>query len=165
MILHELGERFNSPTINLFFGAEDYVKFLEKLDYYLGQTLLEVQSDRGYPIARLGDITIYFMHYSSFAEAKKSWEKRVVRINRDNLYIILVQQNDCTTEILQRFDNLPYEHKLALTACPMPDINCSYYIPGSEKPNGDVMDLCRYKGKFTGRRWIDDFDYVDFLNQ
>ena len=29
VLLHELGERFNSPTVNLFFGAEDYIKFLE----------------------------------------------------------------------------------------------------------------------------------------
>ena len=42
VILHELGERFNSPTVNLFFGAEDYIKFLEKLDYYLSQTLERV---------------------------------------------------------------------------------------------------------------------------
>lgn len=53
VILHELGERFNSPTVNLFFGAEDYIKFLEKLDYYLSQTLVEVQSDKDYPVAKL----------------------------------------------------------------------------------------------------------------
>lgn len=164
VILHELGERFNSPTVNLFFGAEDYIKFLEKLDYYLGQTLVEAQSDKDYPVAKLDDITIYFMHYPSFDEAKRIWEKRTERINRDNLYVILVQQNGCTEELLKKFDELPYKHKLALTACPMPEIKCSYYISGSEQPNGDVMDLCKYKGKFTGRRWIDDYDYVGFLN-
>lgn len=31
VILHELGERFNSPTVNLFFGAEDYIKFWKNL--------------------------------------------------------------------------------------------------------------------------------------
>ena len=164
VILHELGERFNSPIVNLFFGAEDYIKFLEKLDYYLSQTLVEVQSDKNYPVAKLDDITIYFMHYSSFDEAKTIWEKRTARINRDNLYVILVQQNGCTEELLKKFDELPYKHKLALTACPMPEIKCSYHISGSEQPNGDVMDLSKYKGKFTGRRWIDDYDYVGFLN-
>lgn len=164
VILHELGERFNSPTVNLFFGAEDYIKFLEKLDYYLSQTLVEVQSDKDYPVAKLDDITIYFMHYPSFDEAKTIWKKRTARINRENLYIILVQQNGCTEELLRKFDELPYKHKLALTAYPMPEIKCSYYISGSEQPNGDVMDLCKYKGKFTGRRWIDDYDYVGFLN-
>ena len=104
MILHELGERFNSPTVNLFFGAEDYIKFLEKLDHYLGQTLVEAQSDKDYPVAKLDDITIYFMHYPSFDEAKRIWEKRTERINRDNLYVILVQQNGCTEELLKKFD-------------------------------------------------------------
>lgn len=165
VILHELGERFISPTVNLFLGAEDYIKFLENLDYYLQQTLVEVESKRGYPVAKLDDITIYFMHYSTFDEAKRTWEKRTARINKDNLYVILVQQNGCTEEVLTKFDKLSYKHKLALTARPMPDLECSYCIPGSEQPNGDVMDLCKYKGKFTGKRWIDDFDYVEFLNR
>lgn len=165
VIYHELGERFNSPTVNLFFGAEDYIKFLENLDYYLQETLVEIQSDRGYPVAKLDDITIYFMHYSTIDEAKRIWYKRTSRINRNNLYVILVQQNDCTEELLKRFDNLPYEHKVALTAKPMQNIECYYCIPGSEEPNGDVMDLCQYKGKFTGKRWIDDFDYVEFWNK
>lgn len=164
VILHELGERFNSPTVNLFFDAEDYVKFLGKLDYYLAQTLVEVESDKDYPVARLDDVTIFFMHYSTFDEAKKIWEKRAARINRSNLYIILVQQNNCTQEVLKEFDSLPYKHKLALTAHPMLEIKCAYSIQGSEQSNGDVMDLCKYKGKFTGRRWIDDYDYVQFLN-
>lgn len=165
VILRELGERFNSPTVNLFFGAEDYIKFLENLDYYLQQTLVEIQSDRGYPVAKLDDIAIYFMHYSTFDETKRIWKKRTARINRNNLYVILVQQNGFTEELLKKFDNLSYEHKVALTAKPMQNIECSYCIPGSEQPNGDVMDLCQYKGKFTGKRWIDDFDYVGFFNK
>ena len=67
-------------------------------------------------------------------------------------------------ELLKKIRENAYKHKLALTARPMPEIKCSYYISGSEQPNGDVMDLCKYKGKFTGRRWIDDYDYVGFLN-
>ena len=86
VILHELGERFNSPTVNLFFKAEDYLKFLENLDYYLKQALVEVESEKNYPVAKLDDITIYFMHYSSFDEAKTTWQKRVARINKNNLY-------------------------------------------------------------------------------
>lgn len=160
-----MGERFNSPTVNLFFDAEDYVKFLKNLDYYLEQTLVEVESNQRYPVAKLKDIIIYFMHYLTFNEARAIWQKRTARINRDNIHVIMVQQNGCTEELLKRFDNLPYRHKLALTARPMPDIHCSYCISDSEQSNGDVIDLCQYKGKFTGRRWIDDFDYVGFLNQ
>lgn len=165
VIYHELGERFNSPTINLFFRADDYIKFLENLDYYLKQTLVEIESNRGYPVARLGDITIFFMHYQRFDEAKEMWEKRARRINKQNMYVIMVQQSGCTKSLLERFDNLPYKNKVVFVSNPMPNIKCSYYILDSERPNGEVMDLCLYKGKFTGRRWIDEFDYVGFLNK
>lgn len=165
VILHELGERFNSPTVNLFFKAEDYLKFLENLDYYLKQALVEVESEKNYPVAKLDDITIYFMHYSSFDEAKITWQKRVARINKNNLYVIFVQQSGCTEQVLEAFDKLPYKHKLAFTAEPMPKIKCSYCIHGTAQPNGEVMDLCKYEGKFTGKRWIDEYDYVGFLNK
>lgn len=165
VILHELGQRFNSPTINLFFRAEDYIRFLENLDYYLEQELTEIQSNRGYPVAKLKDIIIYFIHYQTFAEAREMWKKRTKRINRKNMYIIMVQQSGCTEAILKRFDNLPYRHKVVFVSAPMPSIKCSYYIPGSERPDGEVRDLCAYKGKVTGRRWIDEYNYVDFLNK
>ena len=96
---------------------------------------------------------------------KESGKKRAARIEKDNLYVIFVQQNGCTEQILREFDNLPYKHKLALTANPMPEIQCSYCIPNTMQRNGDVIDLCSYEGKYTGRRWIDEFNYVEFLNK
>lgn len=105
------------------------------------------------------------MHYLSFDEAKTTWKKRVARINRNNLYVIFVQQNGCTEQILREFDDLPYKHKLALTAKPMPEIQCSYCISNTMQRNGDVIDLCMYEGKLTGKRWIDEYDYVGFLNK
>ena len=35
ILYHDLGLKFLSPTINLFFRAEDFIKFCENLDYYL----------------------------------------------------------------------------------------------------------------------------------
>lgn len=29
----------------------------------------------------------------------------------------------------------------------------------------DSVNLCKYEGKFTGKRWIDEYDYVGFLNK
>ncbi|MPN54610.1 hypothetical protein SDC9_202281 [bioreactor metagenome] len=46
----------------------------------------------------------------------------------------------------------------------MPEIDSAYYIKGSEQ-DGVVRDICQYKSAFSGRRWLDDFDYVSFLNQ
>lgn len=118
-----------------------------------------------YPVGLIDDVRVYFMHYKSFLKAKAKWKERVKRINWDNLYIIMVEGEGCTDEILKRFDALDYKHKVIFTAKSRPDIKSSYYIPGSEVSENAVMDLCQYKSKFTGKRWLDDFDYVDFLNQ
>ena len=44
-----------------------------------------------------------------------------------------------------------------------PEIKSAVCIPGSEEEN-HILDICKYKSKWTGRRWLDDFDYVAFLN-
>lgn len=95
--------------------------------------------------------------------AKTNWEARVKRIHWDNLYVIMVEGNDCSENTLKQFDKFPYRNKVMFTAKRM-DIRSAFYIPNSEI-NGHVMDLCKYKSKFTGRRWLDDFDYVVFNNR
>jgi uncharacterized protein (DUF1919 family) len=35
VISHDLGLRFMSPTVNLYFQFPDYIRFLQRLDYYL----------------------------------------------------------------------------------------------------------------------------------
>lgn len=34
VLSHDLGLQFKSPTVNLFFRAEDFIKFCENLEYY-----------------------------------------------------------------------------------------------------------------------------------
>lgn len=38
-ILHDLDIKFLSPTVNLFFFPDDFVRFLENLDFYLSQEM------------------------------------------------------------------------------------------------------------------------------
>ena len=70
MVSHELGLRFNSPTVNLWFKPGEFIKFLSRLEYYLYDCEIQrdVQSsvERGYPVGRLDDIHVYFTHYESF---------------------------------------------------------------------------------------------------
>ena len=39
LLLHDLGLRFDSPTVNLFFTAHDFVSFISNLNYYLSLPL------------------------------------------------------------------------------------------------------------------------------
>ena len=163
-ILHDLGLRFNTPTINLFILATDYLKFVKDLDFYLAQDLEEVESNLNYPVGRLADIRIFFMHYKSFDEAKQKWEERSKRIDKNNIFLMMTDKNVCTHDLMIEFDNLPYKNKVIFTHKPYPDIKSAVYIKGFEDKT-EVGVLSDWKPGFWKRRWLDDFDYVSFLNQ
>lgn len=162
-ILHELGQKFDTPTINLYFSAHDFVRFVGKLDYYLNCKLTKISSKYSYPMAKLDDLTLHMVHYHSFEEAVQKWEERKSRIHFNNLYVLMVDRDGCTYDDALAFDALPYKHKVFLTYKKCPEIKSATCIPDSEE-NGQIMDICKYKSKWTGRRWLDDFDYVGFLN-
>ena len=162
---YDMKLRFLSPTINLSFDMNDYVKLLENLRWYMEQPITPYQDDRfDYPCGMLGDIEIRFNHYKTFEEAVAKWEERKQRINWDNLYIIAIDGDDCTEESLHRFDNLPYKHKVIFTHLPRPDIPSAFYLKGFEDQPGVGVALY-FKKQFLIRRYLDDFDYVSFLNQ
>ncbi|MBS6180963.1 MAG: DUF1919 domain-containing protein [Erysipelotrichaceae bacterium] len=162
VILHELGLRFDTPTVNLWFESEDYIKFLEHMSDYLQYELVEIQTDCSYPVGLLKDIKIYFQHYTNLQQAKAKWEERIKRIHWDNLYIMMVQRAGCNDNIVARFNDLPYKHKVIFTAESYPDCQSAFCIADSKEETGKVMDLCRYKSEFIGRRWLDEYDYVSF---
>lgn len=41
VLLHELGVRFDSPTVNLYLTSENFVKFCKYLKFYLSEELIE----------------------------------------------------------------------------------------------------------------------------
>ena len=93
-ILHDLGQRFNSPTVNLFLYPKDFIKLVKNLKYYMSLKL-EFIKEEGieYPIGLLDDIKIYFMHYNSNEEAENKWEERKARINYDNIFIMMTARD------------------------------------------------------------------------
>ena len=162
---YDMKLRFLSPTINLSFDMNDYVKLLENLRWYMEQPITPYQDNRfDYPCGMLGDIEIRFNHYKTFEEAVAKWEERKQRINWDNLYIIAIDGDDCTEESLHRFDNLPYKHKVIFTHLPRPDIQSAFYLKGFEDQPGVGVALY-FKKQFLIRRYLDYFYYVSFLNQ
>lgn len=166
-MLHELHQPFNTPTINLYITAPDFLKFVKNLEYYLSLEPVEDKSqiEIPFPVGVIDDVHIYFMHYQTFESAKEKWETRKRRVNLDNIYIIMAQSSElCTDAIVEEFDQLPYKNKVIFTAKDYPSIKSAYHIPGSETKNNCIRDLCSYKSKFSGRRWLDDYDYVSFFN-
>ncbi len=174
VILHELGLRFNTPTINLWFDPASYLKLISNLKYYCQADINEIPIDErhSYPRGIIeDDIIIHFLHYDSFSSAYNKWRERCKRINYNNLVFILTERDRLSLHQMIEFDQMNLNGKKLLLMCrERREIHCAYnmsvhgggYI---DEQTGQMIDLCKYKGKFTGKRYIDDFDYVDFLNQ
>lgn len=161
-VLHDLGQKFRTPTINLYIPFPDYILFLKDLEYYVNAEIEEMPNVGGCPAGILGArICIYFLHYQSFEEGVESWRRRTTRINWDNLFVVLVERDGCTLDDLIAFDALPYK-KVALTRKTYPMLKSSFQIKGYEQECevGHIMD---FKGLF-GSRPYDQFDWVSFLN-
>ena len=148
----------------IFYLISTYIKFIKNLRYYLSLDLIETESELPFPVGKLDDIKIFFMHYNSFDEARQKWNDRKKRVDYENLFIMMTEREGCDKSILKEFDALEYKSKVVLTHIEYPDIKCAHYLKGFEKESemGIITDL---KPTFWQRRYIDDFDYVSFLNQ
>lgn len=162
ILYHELDLQFLSPTINLYMNCEDFIKFCERLEYYLSLEIApyEGEIERGYPLGMLGDLLLYFVHYKSLEEAKSKWNSRKSRINWDNIYIIATDRDGLTDELLARFLALPYTNKKIFTHFSS-DEKDIVYIKGYESEKQIEGLMFKTLG---GHYLIDQFNWVDWLN-
>lgn len=163
-IYHWLGLQFRSPFINLFLSPEDFVKALENFDEFIDTPIEELlASGESYPIG-IGayGIKIHFMHYGNFSEALLKWNERKKRIDKDNMGIILsnVSKELYGGELLKRFDALPYKHKVVFVTEEMEDIKSAIYLRHYKPEKKNLYRTI----SLTGKRCIDYFDYVRFIN-
>lgn len=166
VIYHDLNLKFFSPTINLFFYPQDYIKYISNLKYYNKcelKPLPKEQTISEYPIGYLDDIKINFMHYKDFKSAKENWIRRVDRINYDNLFFIMTDRDGCTYQDIKNFDLLPYKNKVIFTSKYYSEFKSAFYIKEFNNCE-EVGILSSFKSKSI-KRYLDDFDYVSFLNQ
>lgn len=159
LICHDLNQKFLTPTVNLIIYSRDFIKFVSNLEYYLKQEIEQIYKEGiDYPVGKLGDIEIYFMHYHDFNEAREKWHERSKRINLENVFIML-SDNNCSEDVVEEFERLPYKNKVFLTQSNYNDYESTFYIKGSE----NINDLTLYKNPF-GQKFYDCFDYVKWLN-
>lgn len=143
-IYHKFHLEYNSPTTWSYIFPEEFLRFMENYRWYLKQPLefrdvsqhvcvLKNKQEcglsklSGYPIGVLGgDVEIHFLHYKSREEALDKWNRRLKRVNYNNLFFVLSEGNEFKEEYFQRFDKLPFEHKLFLTGKPRSD--CRYAV-------------------------------------
>ena len=154
-LYHDYWMRFMSPIINMQMSPGDFLSLCSQLDFYMEVDLEEekapdntVFSELGgqrvdFPVGRLGDLTLYFQHYACFEEAREKWERRKKRLNKRQLYIILLVSH-CTGEMMYHFERLPWANKLLL------------YEDIEKKIDGQPENVICMEGlKDSGRQWYD----------
>jgi len=165
LISHWLHLRFSSPTVNLFILPADYIKMLKDFDRYFDPNapITQVETEKDYPVADIYGCKIYFMHYSNFESAVQKWRERCTRINKDALYVMMTDRDGCTEEDMKAFDALPYKNKVLFACREHNEIASAFHIRGFEGQSavGQLQETM----SITGKRYIDQFDYVNFLNR
>ena len=117
-----------TPTAGLYFYADDYIRFLSDLEYYLAlpperipiseskyETIMIKKGQTSVPIGKIDDVEIMFLHYPTFEEAKDKWMRRAARVNWDNLIVKDAEMNGCTSDNIIEFDKLPFDKKFIFT--------------------------------------------------
>ena len=164
IIYNDLGLRFSSPTVNLMIPSNDFVKFCVNLEHYLQRELFfTTDHQEKCPVARLDDITVYFTHYASEAEARRKWEERKRRINPDNLFIITNDRDGVTDKDLEALGQIACRGIVVFSSKKHPDIPYCLYVDkfAGEPCVGNMLQ----KNRITGARLYERyFDYVSFFN-
>jgi uncharacterized protein (DUF1919 family) len=169
-IYHKFGLKFNTPTIWTYIYPQDYLRFLENLDWYLEQPMqFKKQTDhemshrfceglhKTYPIGVLGDIEIHFMHYKTEQEAQEKWSRRLKRINRGNLYVVFSDGDEFKEEYLTRFEKLPYKNKIFFSSKPRNKAQTTVFIR-------DYADSHAVYDMTKNRKYEKYVDLVKWLN-
>ena len=169
LIYESYGLEKQSPTVGMYFVAEEYLKFVSNLPHYLFAcelTFVEPEQARHktyyskdksfgqYPIAQLDDVEFAILHSHSRQEAKEKWERRCKRVNMDRLIVKMNDQNGCTREQAEAFMKLPYPHKLFFTAQGWQLGEGTVKVPGSHGAVATSMEPFGASGRLNVNKLI-----------
>ena len=130
---------YNTPFVGLFIPPMCFVKLCKNVTHYLKKDLEFIETskyavygrtllDQKYPLAVLEDVEIHFLHYHSEQEAASKWQRRLQKINKDNMLILYAARDYATSDSIKAFSELPYKHKLCMAAKPYPLIPLVVYF-------------------------------------
>lgn len=170
VICHDLGEQFRSPTVNLWIPNAHFLAFVQDLKYYLSCEIRETpDASKSYPVGTIIPkddahipVEVNFEHYVSFEDGYAKWKERSKRVNYDRLYFIWHFFDDDHSERILAFDRLD-ARTLAILHEPVEGIkNGAVVNCYNEDPyNGKILSVIEKSGK----RYLDDVDYIGFLSQ
>ena len=151
---------FSSPLINIYWDGEEYARFIENPIFYLN-TDLKIEREGNlkkgiFPIASLGDginkVELQLVHNSCFEEALEQWNRRIKRINFNNMFVKMGFSSNIDAlkkeKCISSFNATSYKKILF------------YY--GDEKIN-DAFKTERFFVEELKNKRVEMFNYNDYL--
>lgn len=168
-IYEALDLEYKTPTVGLFLYAPCYIKLIRNLknnllselkfiDHSKYEIANEARKTNPYPIGLVNDeIEIHFLHYKTHNDALEKWKRRCERVNFNNLYFSLTDNDLCSFIEIEAFDKFPGK-KVFFSANKIDSINSLVWLKEFSK-RGKVGDL--YSNPWLYRKY---FNVVKWLN-
>lgn len=152
---------YQTPTAGLFIMPKCYLKLIKNLKYYMEKDIVFISEEESiykeylrqnlekfgqYPIGKIDDIEIHFLHYKTKEEAKEKWDRRKKRINYDKIIYKFNDQNGCTLQNIKDFMKIDkLKHKICFVANKNYNIEGTYFIKEFDKNKYVINDtwFCR----------------------
>lgn len=177
LVYQRYGVPYATPTVGLYFFAEDYIRMLQNLKYYMSipMTIISVEESKHkevilkrhqemYPIGRIDDVEIVFRHYKTAEEAIEKWERRKQRINYDNLIVKFSEMNLCSEEHIRKFLALPYKTKFAFVNRAEKVIDKSLVYQKGYESLEHILDDTKYYSRYINIKELINKHIIDPQN-
>lgn len=162
-ISHTFGLPFLSPFVNLTLDEQHFIKFLRAPRVYIEEephfeklTETSYEPHHYYPIFSIGNVSLRMLHYKEANDAFNKWNNRKHRINWFNLFVTMCTENK---EILEQFNELPYDKKVCFVPFKS-NLDSAWYInPEIDKRPFNFSNKCIQFG-IGNPLYYDPFDML-----
>lgn len=165
ILFHDLGLKFQSPTVNLMMFQNEFAKFVLNMDHYLEQELVFFQHPEfTFPCAKLDDLTVHFTHYKTEEDARRKWKERCDRIDRDNLFVILMERDGLSYEDMIRLGSIKARGLVIFTAHEYSDLPYTLQIK-KYAADGEIGNTLRQNHLNGSREYEQYFNFMKWFNE
>ena len=164
LLYHTYRLQFTSPLINTRIDSDEFIRFILNYKEYLREKLHFIDSKQPFPVAKLGDITVNFVHYRTAEDAELKWDERKKRIIDNRLFVIL---NDCdgvTENEIRLLDDSSLRNIIVLSSKKLLDSRSNFFLPPFE--GQPCVGNSIIKNILTGEMMVEKyFDFAAWFRQ
>ncbi|WP_027077529.1 DUF1919 domain-containing protein [Maribacter antarcticus] len=159
-IYRQLSIPYYTPTVGLWIGGDDYLKFIENLNNTNAYNIQKVNSKETYPIGKSSDAQFHFLHYENFDLAVRTFKRRYDRIIWNRLlYKIDLEKPVFNVEHIKKWNDMQLENSIAFYSDGVlkewnGDIHNGVYIKNWNIDGTEMFDISR--GYFNIFNWLNE---------